>query len=215
MGHFIKRGWFFFFLCACVCGDRKWVGANDKWKRSAPFISPASGVKWGTGCNHSRCFRGVVLVLQCFFLQSASRRGATTFVWKRFSGIIQKHHLFQSYHLDPQPNKQILRQRAFLFLIVSAPPPPSHASRGTEYQSDAVHRFQGENPPKEAFKKLLIKTVERGGAAKKKNNRKGGREKKKKKDGITGCTERRKNKEYTVVWKASRGIANHAEKRHR
>ena len=113
---------FFFFLCACVCGDRKWVGANDKWKRSAPFISPASGVKWGTGCNHSRCFRGVVLVLQCFFLQSASRRGATTFVWKRFSGIIQKHHLFQSYHLDPQPNKQILRQRAFLFLIVSAPP---------------------------------------------------------------------------------------------
>lgn len=27
--------------------DWKWVGANDKWKRDAPFISPTSGLKWG------------------------------------------------------------------------------------------------------------------------------------------------------------------------
>lgn len=43
-GIFNQWGWFFFFFF--VAGDWKWVGANDKWKRSAPFISPASGVKW-------------------------------------------------------------------------------------------------------------------------------------------------------------------------
>lgn len=68
----------------------------------------------------------------------------------------------------------------FFFSLYQPPPAASlsHASRGTEYQSDAVHRFQGEIPPKEAFKKLLIKTVERGGGDKKKSTEKG-KEKKK------------------------------------
>lgn len=104
---------------------------NDKWKRSAPFISPVSGVKWGLAPTIFASSAGWYEFCSGFFCLFVCLGGGFA---KRFTPgerqlsckMIFRNNPKTSFipviPLDPQPNKQILRQRAFLFSLYQPPP---------------------------------------------------------------------------------------------
>lgn len=105
----------------------KWVGANDKWQRDASFVSPTSGVKWRLAAT-IRAANGVFSLLRRLYFCEMLRGWRRPLRFKMILRNNPKASFIPGTSLDTQAEKQILRQRAFLFPLYQ-PPPLTAAAR--------------------------------------------------------------------------------------